>query len=188
MANENTPFGLRPLRLESGGTPPVEEMSIASAYNTNIFYGYPVELTGTGTNVAAAAAANADNIGVFVGCRYVDATGKQHFSRYWPASTVATDAVAYVVRAPGTIYEAQADSVAEADIGLLVDWETLAGSTATGNASMNVDVSTGATTDKSLRLLRLVPKADNAYGAYAKVEVEFVEHVINQSVAGVGGI
>jgi hypothetical protein len=188
MANENTPFGLRPLRLETGGTPPAEEMSIASAYAANIFYGYPVQMTGTGTNIAVSEAGNVDNIGVFVGCRYVDANGKQQFSRYWPASTVGTDIVAYVVRAPQTIYECQCDTLAAADVGTLVDWDTPAGSTSTGNASMNVVGSVTGTAGKALRVLRLAPKADNAYGAYAKAEVMFVEHVINQSISGVGGV
>jgi hypothetical protein len=188
MANENTPFGLRPLRLETGGTPPVEEMSMAADYSTAIYYGYPVQMTGTGTNIAVAEAGNVNNIGVFVGCRYVDSDGKQQFSRYWTGESNCTDIVAYVVRAPQTIYECQCDTLAAADIGNLADWDTPAGSTATGNANMNVVGSSVAGTGKSLKLLRLVPRADNAYGAYAKAEVMFVEHEIQQSVSGVGGV
>ena len=122
MANVNGPFGLRPARHLTGGVIRASEYSIASGYATSIFTGDVVEMTGTGTNVGKAAAQNADNIGVFAGCRYVDAQGKQQFSQYWPASTTATDVVAFVYDDPNIVFEAQTDTLAEGDIGALADW------------------------------------------------------------------
>jgi hypothetical protein len=34
----------------------------------------------------------------------------------------------------------------------------------------------------------LVDRPDNEYGSYAKIEVLLIEHVLNSTVSGVGGI
>lgn len=188
MANIDGAFGLRPSRHINGSCIKNNEYSIASAYSTNIFVGDCVEMTGTGRNIAVAAGGNADNIGVFMGCRYVNAQGEQVFSKYWPASTVATDIVALVVDDPDVIFEAQTDTLAEADVGLLTDWDNGAGNALTGQSGRELAASSGATTNQSLRIIRLVPRPDNAYGLYAKVEVMFIEHVLKGVVAGVGGV
>lgn len=189
MANVNSPHGLRPVRHMTGGDVRVNEYSIASAYATNIFFGDPVEMTGTGKNIQLAAAQNVDNIGVFAGCRYVNAQGEQKFSKYWPASTSATEIVAMVYDDPNIVYEIQCDTLAEGDIGQLVDWAAGTGSTTTGVSGAYADLTTGtATTNMSLRLIELKKSPDNAYGAYAKAYVVFAEHVLKGVVAGVGGI
>lgn len=188
MANVNAPSGLRPVRHMGGGDIRMSEYSIASAYNTNIFTGDVVEMTGTGKNVAKAAAQNVDNIGVFAGCRYVNAQGEQKFSKHWPADTVATEIVAYVYDDPDIVFEAQCDTLAAADIGALVDWNVGTGSTATGVSGLYAVGSVTGTTGKSLRLVELKKSPNNAYGAYAKAYVVFAEHVLKGVVAGVGGI
>lgn len=187
MANTNSPFGFRARRHMTGGMIRLSEYSIASAYSSNIFLGDPVEMTGTGKNIQLAAAANVDSIGVFAGCRYVDSQGNQKFSKYWPASTTATDIVAMVYDDPNIVFEMQVDTIAAADVGLLVDWNAGSGSTITGVSGAYADISSAAATDKSLRILGLVPRVDNAYGAYAKIEVVFAEHALKGVVAGVGG-
>lgn len=191
MANTNSPFGLRPVRHLSGGVIRANEYSIASDYGTNIFTGDVVELSGTGKNVTKAAATNVDNIGVFAGCRWVDASGKQHFSQYWPASSVSTltDIIAYVYDDPSLIFECQADGAVVGEMQLLVDWNVGTGSTVTGQSGLYAVVSgTSATTGGSLRVMGLVDRPDNAYGSYAKIEVMFAEHVLGRVVSGVGGI
>lgn len=189
MANTNAPHGLRAVKHMTGGVVRTNEYTIASAYNTNIFYGDQVEMTGTGKNVALAAATNVDNIGMFAGCRYVNAAGEQKFSKYWPADTVATEIVALVYDDPNIVFEAQCDTLAAADIGTLVDWNAGTGSTSTGMSGGYMDVGAGtATTDQTYRLIELKPSPDNAYGAYAKAYVVFAEHVLKGVVAGVGGI
>ncbi len=188
MANTDGAFGLRPMYKLGGGTIKQKEYSIASGYAADIFTGDVVEMTGTGTNVQVAAGGNVDNLGVFMGCKYTDSSGAVVYSHYWPTGTVATNIVAYVVDDPDVIFEAQCDTLAEADIGLLTDWDDGAGSALTGKSGRELAASSGATTNQSLRILRLVNRPDNAYGAYAKVEVMFVEHVMKGVVAGVGGI
>lgn len=188
MSNANAPAGLIPVRHMTGGAIRTNEYSIASEYNTDIFTGDVVEMTGTGKNVAKAAAENVDNIGVFVGCRYKNAQGEQIFSRYWPASTVATDVVALVVDDPNVVFEVQCDTLAAADIGALCDWNVGTGNKKTGRSGLYAVASVTGTTDKGLRLMQLVGKPDNAFGTYAKAEVTFAEHVLGRVVAGVGGI
>jgi hypothetical protein len=188
MANVNSPFGFRPVRHQSGGCVRLNEYSIASGYDTDIFQGDVVEMTGTGKNIAIVAAANADNLGVFWGCRYVDAQGNQQFSKYWPANTTATDIVALVYDDPNIVYEAQVDTIVAADIGTLMDLAVGTGSALTGVSGAYLDQSTAATTGCALRVLELKPSPDNEYGDYAKVNCVFAEHVMKGVVAGVGGI
>jgi hypothetical protein len=172
----------------TGGVIRQSEYTIASGYATSIFTGDVVESTGTGKNIAKAAGANPDNLGRFCGCRYVNAQGEQKFSRYWPASTVATDIVAYVMDDPFIVYEVQCDTLAEADVGLLADWNVGTGSTATGQSGLYLVASGGATSGQSMRIIGLVPRAGNGFGAYARAEVLMVEHVMVGNVAGAGGV
>lgn len=188
MANVNSPFGLRPVRHMGGGCVRTNEYSIASAYNTDIFHGDVVEMTGTGTNIAKAAAQNVDNIGVFAGCRYVDSRGNQVFSPYWPADTVATDIVALVYDDPNIVFEVQCDTLAAADVGALMDWNVGTGNASTGISGLYGVASSTGTTGKSLRIMGLKRSPDNAYGTYAKAYVTFAEHVLKGVVAGVGGV
>ena len=163
--------------------------SIATGYTSNIFTGDPVQMTGTGKNIALAEAGNVDNLGVFAGCRYVNAAGEQIFAKYWAASTTATDIVALVYDDPNIEYEIQADTIAEASVGQLVDWDAGTGSTTTGMSGTYADLTSGtATSGKSLRIMGLVNRPDNAYGQYAKIRVTFAEHALKGVILGVGGI
>lgn len=187
MANVNSPNGFRAVKHMTGGMIRLSEYSIASGYATAIFFGDPVEMTGTGKNIALAAASNPDNIGVFGGCRYVDAQGNQVFSKQWPAAQVATEIVALVYDDPNIIFEIQGDSIAAADIGQLASWAAGTGNTATGISGAYLASASLAGTGEPLRIMGIVPRVDNAYGAYAKVEVTFAEHALKGVVSGVGG-
>ena len=187
MANINGPYGLRPLRHLTGGCIRMSEYSIASGLAADIYYGDPVQRAGTGRNITLAEADNANNIGVFAGCRYVDASGKQVFSKRWPTGTVATEIVASVYDDPKIVFSMQATTVAEADIGQLADWNGTAGDATTGRSGNSVDGTSFAAIGGALHVLGLVNSPDNAYGAYAKVEVMFAEHVLSNVVSGVGG-
>ena len=188
MANTNAPFGLRPVRLFNGGDIRSTEYSIASAYGTKIYLGDVVEMTGTGTNIQLAAGGNADNLGVFAGCSYINEQGRPTWSHYWPASSSFTQVKAYVWDDPNIIFEVQVTTLAAADIGQLADMDDETGSTLTGLSGRSLSATSLASTDKSFRVLRLSPSPDNAYGAYAKAEVMFQEHVLKGVVAGVGGV
>lgn len=186
MANVNAPRGLLPYQL--AGQPAVKEYAIATGHTTGIGRGDVVQLTGTGRNITNAEAGNANNLGVFMGCQYVDSQGNQHFKSMWPASQAGTDIKAAVVTfdTPGQVYEIQCDTLAAANVGLLVDWAVGTLDTVNGESGAYADVGTGvSTTDMSLRILGLVDRVDNAYGAYAKARVTVVESDFYASSVGV---
>ena len=58
MANQNAPFGLRPIRTLGGTNVNTSAYSIATDYTTAIYTGDVVERSGTGRNVTKAAATN----------------------------------------------------------------------------------------------------------------------------------
>jgi hypothetical protein len=189
MANADSPQGFRPVRHRNGSHIVANAYSIASAYATDIRKGDPVERLGTSNNIQLAAAGNADNLGVFKGCEYTNAAKKRVFSKQWPASTVATNIVAIVWDDPQIVYEIQCDTLAVTDIGSLADWNAGTGNDVTQLSGAYVDVGAGvATTAKSIRIERIVPRDDNGYGAYAKIEATFTEHALQNSLSGVGGI
>jgi len=169
MANKDAPFGFRPAKM-LGGAPfnnGQTSYGIASGYNTNIFTGDAVELHTDGTvTVGAAGATNL--IGVFNGCFYTDSTGKPTYSKYWPADTVASDAVAFVIDDPNVVFEAQEDST---DIG--ASWpanrgsnadlvSTHAGSTKTGRSGMELDSSSITAATAQFRIVDVVSDEYNS--------------------------
>jgi hypothetical protein len=111
------PYGLKPLNLY-GGTPfagATRQYRIASAYNTSIFYGDPIEMINDGTIIksaittARATVTTSQIIGVFLGCSYVNAQGQTIFAQYFPANTTAptgTYITAYVCNDPDTLFKA----------------------------------------------------------------------------------
>jgi len=111
------PYGLKPLNLY-GGTPfagATRQYRIASAYDTSIFYGDPVEIVDSGTIIksaittARATVTTSQIIGVFLGCSYVNAQGQTIFAQYFPANTTAptgTYITAFVCNDPDTLFKA----------------------------------------------------------------------------------
>ena len=119
MSATAAPFGLRPIgRLDSGSLEVFRQYPIASGYGTNIAMGDIVQLVdgGTATTIENQSATGDDSteidmVGIFLGCKYTDPnTNQMTFSQLWPASTVASDAMAYVVDAPNVLFAIQADA------------------------------------------------------------------------------
>src|SRR5210317_2027080 len=118
MASSAAPYGFKPINL-IGGQPyagSTRQIKIASGYATNIFNGSVVQIETDGTVGLVGEVGTAASqfpvgvVGVFVGCSYTDPNTKQKlFSQYWPASTVASDAMAYVVDDPSVLFAIQAD-------------------------------------------------------------------------------
>ena len=166
------PYGLKPINL-IGGQPfagSTRELPIQYAYATDIFYGDFVVLsrgfitrasvsTGTGVNQVT---------GIFVGVTYTDAVTKQkRFSQYWPASTLAGDAMAYVVDDPDAVFRAAVCSAttviasgALALVGTNLSMINNTGSTATGN-SANAVLAPTATPVSTILPVRCVGVADD---------------------------
>jgi hypothetical protein len=157
MATTAAPYGLRPVNL-IGGLPysgSTRLIKIASAYATNIFYGDIVSILAAGT-IAKVTATGADGttnafpagvVGVFMGCTYTDPNlNYKVFKQYWPASTVASDAFAYVVDDPNVVFQAQADAtMAQSTLGSNVCVVQTAGSTTTGDSKVALSASSSNT-------------------------------------------
>ncbi len=147
MSSTSAPFGFRPSFHNSGQMRP-KAYTIATGYATSIYAGDPVKLVDTGVIQLGSSDGTRNGttdgitlLGVFAGCQYNDATGKPVVSPFWPASTTATNIVAWVYDDPETLYDVQyanpgtvgTDSVQTA-VGGECDWRVASpgGSTYTG--------------------------------------------------------
>lgn len=187
MANVDRAIGLRPLRHLGGGEVRLSGYTIASGYNTALGAGDPVVMTGTGRNIARAAASDVGVIGVFSGVRYTNPAGERKYSSYWPANQVATEIEAMVYDDPNITYRVQFDTLAEADVGLLVDFDAGTPSAVTGLSGLECTSTGAATSGKPVRILGLIDEPHNAYGAHADAEVVIMAHALRGIADSAGG-
>lgn len=185
MATTAAPYGLRPINLIGGQVfaGSTRQIKIASGYGANIFFGDIVAIGVDGTIVKVTnVGTNADQfpagtVGVFVGCTYTDPNLKYKLNaQYWPTGTVASDAMAYVVDDPDTLFQIQADdAVTQTMLGSNFGVNQTAGSTTTGDSKISLDVATRNTTNTiALRLVDFVNGPFSTVGdAYTDCIVKF---------------
>jgi len=172
MATSATPNGAEPVNtLSASGSysGKVRHMKIASAYGTAIFYGDFVKLVAAGTveKAAVTTAVVAGTVGIFVGCSYTDpSTSQLTFNQQYPASTTASDIMAYVVDDPKLVFKMQADeAIAQTGLGNNVSAVSTAGSTAIGRSKNALDGGSIATTNSlPLRVLEFVEGPSSTVG------------------------
>jgi len=160
------PYGFKPINLIGGQvfSGSTRNLPIQYGYATNIFFGDVVAITrGFVTRItlttggsAATGAVGYGLTGIFLGCSFTDPVTKQkRFSQFWPASTLAGDAVAIVTDDPDTVFKAAVvtaqggttiGSAATAMIGLNIAGSDLAGNVSTGDSSNGVLSTSAATT------------------------------------------
>jgi len=126
------PYGLKPVNLVGGQlfAGSTRTLPIPYGYATNIGVGDFVQLTRGFVNRLTVTAGSSTTfpIGVFLGCSFTDPVTKQkRFSQYWPASTLAGDAVAVVADDPDTIFKA-----------VMLSATTVVGSASSGLVGQNV--------------------------------------------------
>ena len=186
MATTAAPYGLKAVNLV-GGQPyagSTRLLKIASGYNSNIFNGSVVSIVAAGTvEIVSEVGSNADafpagTVGVFVGCSYTDPGTKQKlFKQYWPAGTVASDAVAYVIDDPDVVFQIQADdTLAQTALGINIPVvNPTAGDTVTGNSTMAADASAIAVTNTlAFKIIDFVDSTTSSVGdTYTDVLVKF---------------
>jgi len=145
MSSTSAPFGFRPSYHNSGQMRP-KAYTIASGYAVGIFSGDPVKLTdagviqlGTSDGTRSGTVDGISLLGIFAGVEYTDSTGKPVVSNQWPASTAATNIVAYVYDDPETLFDVQYDNpsagtTVQTAVGEECDWTVASpgGSTQTG--------------------------------------------------------
>jgi hypothetical protein len=168
----DAPYGLKPINLIGGQVfaGSTREYNIPYGYSTSIFYGDFVGLTrGQIQRLAVSTGTAGNQSGIFLGCSYTDPTTKQkRFSQYWPASTLAGDAVAIVCDDPDTVFKAAVCSAttaiasgARAMIGQNLACIDNTGNSNTGNSAnaLLAPNDTPATTSSlPVRVLGVVPE------------------------------
>jgi hypothetical protein len=178
------PYGFQPINLIGGQVfaGATRQIPIASGSGTSIFYGDVVRLNTGGTLSRVSTTDSAtDSVGIFLGCVFTNPTTKQFLQQqYFPASTVASDIVAYVCDDPDTYFKVAVLSnsttiggVTQTDIGNNVAILATAGSTVTGNSLEGVSATTGSTTTLPFRVIAGVPETVNASGSFTEVIVKF---------------
>ena len=188
----SAPYGFKPVNRVDGMpyAGQTRQLTIASGYAANIFYGDLVELVTGGTIQKFTGTTSGGMVGVFVGCSYTNPTTKQPVqAQYWPSGTVASDAVAYVVDDPMAQFQ-----VAVTDSGsAVVDTTTIAarganmsvvqgaGNTNTGDSGQSVLAGSEATTATlPIRVIDVVPATKTTTG-YPEILVKLNTHQYNNT-------
>ena len=192
MANNDAAFGMKPVKMIGGSpyTGGVSRYRIAANYDTAIFQGDMVaQVTGGGVEVHADGG-TVPIIGVFNGCQYTDpTTGEQKYSNYSPASTNASDIIAFVIDDPNVVFEIQCNA-AFPIADLLGNFDivyTSSGSTVTGISGAELNVSDGATTATlSVKAIDITedPDNDDVSSDATNVYVVIQNHIFGQKSAG----
>ena len=173
----SAPYGLKPINLIGGQVfaGSTRELPITYGYAVNIFYGDFVTLIrGNLERISVTTGTVGTLMGVFLGCSFTNPiTGQKTFSQYWPASTLAGDAVAIVCDDPDTVFRAVmvsgttvVTSGARAMIGQNLAAVNNTGSTTTGNSANAVlaDTSLALTAALPIRVIGLVTDTVVAQG------------------------
>ena len=181
MANKDAAFGFRPTRHLTGGEIRTEEYAIAANHGTSIFTGQVVEAVAAG-GIEQAAAGDTQQLGVFGGWFYTDPTSsKPTYKAFYPASTNASDIVAYVYADPHIVFEAQHDGTGTAAMNhSAFDFVGTSGSTTSGLSSSEIDTSTSGTSGgfKQIGISKDPENSDtSAANANAYVVFNTGEHV-----------
>lgn len=179
----SAPYGLRPVNLIGGQVfaGSTRQIPIASAEGTSIFYGDVVKLVTGGTVRKDVGTDAATPVGVFLGCSYTNpSTNQKIFVQYWPAATVASDAVAYVVDDPDTLFKVAVVSatttvggVTRTAVGNNAILVQNTGSTLTGDSKVALGASYNTTATFPVRIVDVVPETVNASGSYTEVIVKW---------------
>jgi len=161
MPNTIGSFGLRPMAIlgQATNTTGATEYRIASNNTNPIYNGSPVIPLSTGfiDIVGAAAGGTVSLLGVFGGCEFISSTtGQKVFSKFWPGSGANSSfpVKAFIYDNPMQLFTIASDASLTDEATALghvfanANFATAtSGSTATGNSSASLAVSTIATTN-----------------------------------------
>ncbi len=188
MSATSAPFGMRPAFHPSGlDRAQALANGIASGYATTIYKGQPVKIDVTTGQIVVAASIDAF-VGCFAGVEFTDTTGRRRVSNFWPASTSATEIVAYFYSDPAIVYEIQTNgTLAQTAIGQEYDLaSTTVGGTTTGLSQCMLSNSpASANGSAQMRVIDIAPYPDNAWGdTYVIVRAQIAEHQFGSIYAG----
>ena len=138
--------------------------------------------------ITASAATNSGyNVGVLVGCQYVNSSGQTVEGQYYPASasTSTNLAYAYIVDDPYATFKVVAThagsttaySASRTVVGLNAAIVLGAGSTNSGDSAYGIDISAAATTNTlPIRIVDVIP--DTAGGPRSASATTYYEFVV----------
>lgn len=176
-------YGLRPVRHLFGGVVRLNEYTIDTSYNTNLYRGDPLKIVTGGTIEIAAPNSSTQNLGVFWGVQYTASDGSVNFKRYWDSPSGATNILALVYDDPNILFAVQADqdgtALVQADVGGNIDLVSGTGSTLSGLSGWYLDSSAGVGSGAAqVRLMGKLGPAWTAAGTAMDVLVKFNEHAL----------
>jgi len=182
-------YGFKPVnRLD--GLPyagAIRQIPVAAAYATAILNGDTVKIDSTGYLVAGSATNTGSNVGVLVGCQYVNSAGQTVQGQYYPAATSTTTALAYayVVDDPNAVFRVVATNgqttvptaFSRAIVGANVPISVATGSTTTGDSFYGIDGTAANTTNTlPVRVVDVVP--DTATGPASASATTYYEFLV----------
>jgi len=187
----DAPYGLVPInRVDfmpyAGAT---RQLPIASTYNTAIFNGDIVLVTGGNirksgvTTDATTDQANNATYGVFVGVQYVNSQGQTVQAQYYPGNAAASSAIAYIVDDSQAAFKVAVTfsgnttvTTANASVvGTNLQIRQGTGSTITGNSGLSVVApvaGTGNAAALPVRAVAVVPETATGTNAFTEVVVK----------------
>ena len=205
MANRNTAgFGLI-AAMAVGNRAAVQGQSkyeIDAGETNAIFNGEPVKVdinASTGGYIVTAAAGTA-TVGVLNGVFFTAATTlKPTFSNFYPAATTpanSEDVTAFVNDDPLQEYIIASDAtlgatlaLRKSKVGLTYATTSAAGSTTTGKSSVQLGISTAATTAKALRVVRVAEDPENedqtAANCSVVVKINLHQYTVGSLATGI---
>ena len=185
------PYGLVPInRVDfmpyAGAT---RQLPIASTYNTAIFNGDIVLVTGGNirksgvTTDATTDQANNATYGVFVGVQYVNSQGQTVQAQYYPGNAAASSAVAYVVDDSQAAFKvaitfsgnATVTTANASVVGTNLQIRQGTGSSTTGNSGLSVVApvaGTGNAAALPVRAVAVIPETATGTNAFTEVVVK----------------
>ena len=181
MANVDNPSGFAPVRHISGApyNGQSNRYAVLAADGTATFVGDLAKVGGSATadgvpSIVQATAGATNLVGPIMGFE-IEPTNLE--LEYRLASTLR---YALVADDPWLLCEAQEDSDSAAltvdEVGENCDIIVGSGNTTTGISAMEIDSSTHTASAANVRIVRLVPRANNAIGNQARWEVLINEH------------
>ena len=201
MANANRPSGFSPVQYLNGSpwNGQARIYSIAAAYTTALYIGDPVKSSGTadanGVPGIVLGATTGALRGVIVGLGSAEgliANPKNLDITYRPAAAQATDWYAMVVDDPQVLFEVQENANGTALAATEIGLNTISVS-GTGSGFVSgwmlasaTDATPAATATLQLKLMGLVRRQQNAFGAYAKHLVKINVHELGTGTGTLG--
>ena len=170
MSSTSAPFGFRPSYHNSGRI-------TAKAY--------VIDGTRSGT------VDGINLLGIFAGVQYDDSTGKPSLSPFWPASTAATNIVAFVYDDPEIIFDVQYDNPAsgttvQTAVGEECDWSVASPGGSTSVGLSETKLTAIQATSGQFQITGIAGGVDNALtDAYVEVTVRINEHQYKAAVNSV---